>query len=693
MANQTILIIDPDTKVLSVMEVQLRKYGYVVHSSSTEEEALQQIHLSPPDLIISEVSLGDRDGIALCRKLKSEASTSHIPWICLSSDISEKVRTLESGAEEFLIKPIYMADLKDRVESVLQQKQRLGLEQGNGNRFFGRLEEMGLLDLLQIIDVSKRSGRLNIEHKGRKGQLWFQDGELLDATMNHLEGANAIYRLLTWDFGQYEFDFTPPTRENRINESINTIKAEGMSRVAQWNSMCEQLPPLETIFRVEQSTLDERRGRGETLSIEIQQILDLFDGKRTMIEVIDTSTLPDLTSLQHLTQLYFEGLVYEVREALVDEDRPDPVFLESSTPDEPEPPNLPQENSFSTMATQAGEIFPEPPPIVVEGSGTPLPEEGQELLADLYASIAIGDEDPPPPPPPVPQASEDEGPSEDDFSTLFGTDGSYAFDDSEQDFFASLEGDEDEYRPAVVKEPMSGGMKSFLFLLLIAVVGATAMIMKDSVSPLKTSVLASNKMMWHRLELQQRSDAYDVGPLEADWKIEKVDQIESDLSDPDTSKSMKNELTPLKANMKGRKLNKREKKRIAGLLKEAKSMHDLGTPSSYGSAAKLVEEALALQPVNLYGLLLSAKIHLEIDEYRIALQRLEMIKDINPSYENRKLDPSFQKGTIFILIGSALQGLKQPQRALKYYEDYIRLFPKGNHVKEIHRVIPQLQKE
>ena len=45
---------------------------------------------------------------------------------------------------------------------------------------------MGLLDLLQVIEVSKRSGCLSIEHKGQSGSLWFQEGVLHDAEMGHL---------------------------------------------------------------------------------------------------------------------------------------------------------------------------------------------------------------------------------------------------------------------------------------------------------------------------------------------------------------------------------------------------------------------------------------------------------------------------------------------------------------------------
>ena len=87
---------------------------------------------------------------------------------------SKRVDCLTAGADDVLVRPVYMAELKDRAEILLQKRKRKGMEQGAGNRFFGRLEEMGLLDLLQVIEVSKRSGRLQIEHRGQSGYCGFK---------------------------------------------------------------------------------------------------------------------------------------------------------------------------------------------------------------------------------------------------------------------------------------------------------------------------------------------------------------------------------------------------------------------------------------------------------------------------------------------------------------------------------------
>jgi DNA-binding response OmpR family regulator len=126
MANQTILLIDPDTRNLSVMEVQLRKHGYTVQTASEISQALQIIRVTPPDLIICEADVKGESGLELCERLKGEVATSETPFIILSADLGLKVNALETGADDFLAKPVYVGELKDRLEVVLQKKKAAG---------------------------------------------------------------------------------------------------------------------------------------------------------------------------------------------------------------------------------------------------------------------------------------------------------------------------------------------------------------------------------------------------------------------------------------------------------------------------------------------------------------------------------------------------------------------------------------
>ena len=697
MAQQTLLLIDPNTQNLDSMEVQLRKYGYEVATAATVERAIQLIGISPPDLIVSEYSLDSGDATELCKRLKSEVGTQSTPFMMITDHESKRVDCLTAGADDVLVRPIYMAELKDRAEILIQKRKRRGMEQGAGNRFFGRLEEMGLLDLLQVIEVSKRSGCLSIEHKGQSGSLWFQDGVLHDAEMGHLKSRDAVNRLLTWEYGQYEFDFKAAPRPNVIASSLEDIRSVGLRHVDQWNKMCEQLPPLETVFRADPAVINDRP---EPLSRLLKNLIDRFDGRRTALEVINQSNEDDLKVLQGLTQLYFEGLIYEIREVIQEDDAPEPVFLD---PQNAVAPNPEATMSIETMADD-GEYFdippviddePGPPPIDQVSEGE-ISEEGQDLLAELYSAPAESgamDFTPPPVPDEVPT---DLDQADETYSTLFGIDGAFDYDEEEEDFFnGALDEEIDPFAGSKIeKQPMSTSAKVFAALLLGTIAAGVAFSMQDRVYPIELIDRADAHANWHRLELNELPIQYHTEPIDADWKIEVEDSatlVSSLVSKvgiaPDVG------IVSTNTSIKPRKVSKTEKRKISSLLKEAQSLKDEGGKSNYRKGAELADKALALQPTNLHALLLSASIHMELEQDRDALSRLQQIMQIDPTYGNTKVGgPVYASGVVYPLIGSTLQNLGKTSEALKFYEDYLRKFPEGVQAAEIRRLVQSLKR-
>jgi putative two-component system response regulator len=89
------------------------------------EQAEREIRRHPPDLILSDVIMPGRSGYELCRQLKSEPATRLIPFVLITglSDRENKVKGIEAGADDFLNKPIFPAELFARVKSLLKLKE------------------------------------------------------------------------------------------------------------------------------------------------------------------------------------------------------------------------------------------------------------------------------------------------------------------------------------------------------------------------------------------------------------------------------------------------------------------------------------------------------------------------------------------------------------------------------------------
>ena len=173
-------------------------------------------------------------------------------------------------------------------------------------RFSGSLEDMGVVDLLQTFEVSRKSGVARVSDGRREAKIYFRDGKVVDAELGRLRGEEAVYRALILNSGDFEVEFCPVQNEDIIPTSTQGLLMEGMRRVDEWGRQLEQLPALETTFEVDHEQLVERLNE---VPDELNAILRLFDGRRTLLDVIDESPFEDLSTLSTVSKLFFEGLL------------------------------------------------------------------------------------------------------------------------------------------------------------------------------------------------------------------------------------------------------------------------------------------------------------------------------------------------------------------------------------------------
>ncbi|MDD9936774.1 MAG: response regulator, partial [Myxococcales bacterium] len=373
---------DADVRSLRVLEVSLRKAGYSVAACPDAQNALEMLELSKPDLILSDTRLPEMDGFAFVEEIRKHSEWVDIPLIFLSSDVSveSKVRGLEQGVEDYLTKPIYIKEIIARVNLVLQRKQREGLEErttAGKTRFTGSLADMGLVDLLQTIDNSKKSGVLYLSSGANQGAIYFRDGSLVDAELGGLHGEKAVYRMLVWGDGNFEVDFREVRREDVIQTSTQGVLMEGMRRLDEWGRLLEQLPELESVFEVNDEELLERLAE---IPDEINAILRQFDGHRSLMQVVDLCAMDDIEALTAISKLYFEGLIFDTgRKAGSDADEGADEGAHSAETLAPPDIHLseqlvPGEEALAALSTAATAAGPDAPEAGAGDKGTLLPE-------------------------------------------------------------------------------------------------------------------------------------------------------------------------------------------------------------------------------------------------------------------------------------------------------------------------------
>jgi two-component system phosphate regulon response regulator PhoB len=127
-----ILIVDDERDLLSLLDFNLRQAGFETLLAASGQEALQQLRRRVPDLVLLDVMLPDVSGTEICRGVKSDPRTKHVPVMMLTARGEEvdKVVGFELGADDYVTKPFSVRELVLRVRAVLRRGSGAGAPAG-----------------------------------------------------------------------------------------------------------------------------------------------------------------------------------------------------------------------------------------------------------------------------------------------------------------------------------------------------------------------------------------------------------------------------------------------------------------------------------------------------------------------------------------------------------------------------------
>ncbi len=121
--TNTILIVDDEQFNLDILEYSLEEFeNFILIRANNGVVALETVHSKKIDLIILDVSMPEMDGLEVLQKLKAQEITKYIPVIMVTAKTEEKHKALTYGAEDFLLKPIDVIELKLKVQNLLKLK-------------------------------------------------------------------------------------------------------------------------------------------------------------------------------------------------------------------------------------------------------------------------------------------------------------------------------------------------------------------------------------------------------------------------------------------------------------------------------------------------------------------------------------------------------------------------------------------
>ncbi|HEY0753453.1 MAG TPA: response regulator transcription factor [Ktedonobacteraceae bacterium] len=116
-----ILLIDDDTRLTNALRRTLSYEGYQVSTAANGESALTQVRLKPPDLVILDLMLPGIDGLAVCRRLRATGEGMPILMLTARDAVMDRVTGLETGADDYLVKPFAAEELLARIKVLLRR--------------------------------------------------------------------------------------------------------------------------------------------------------------------------------------------------------------------------------------------------------------------------------------------------------------------------------------------------------------------------------------------------------------------------------------------------------------------------------------------------------------------------------------------------------------------------------------------
>jgi DNA-binding response OmpR family regulator len=115
-----LLIIDDEPAILDTVETKMRREGYTTFTAESAEDGMRLFRRVKPDLVILDIMLPQRSGLDFCRAVRKETTTPII-MISAKSEESDRVKGLELGADDYLVKPFSLSELTARVKAVLRR--------------------------------------------------------------------------------------------------------------------------------------------------------------------------------------------------------------------------------------------------------------------------------------------------------------------------------------------------------------------------------------------------------------------------------------------------------------------------------------------------------------------------------------------------------------------------------------------
>lgn len=322
-STHTVLVADSNPNRGERLAEACRDLGMNATNAINGALALEVALAEAPDLIVSEVDLPLVSGHKLSEILRANPRTHAVRFVFLGPEVSVQPR-VEVGDTLVAISSSRAEVLRVIEEQLTRCDRVAALESATqgGEAVSGDLAKLPLADLLQLSHLSRKSGRIELEREGdgehlalegerelREGEHGFivlRDGDILQAETEQVSGEKALFRMLAWREGSFQFTAgRDPDAAAKITAPVRTLLSEGLRQIAEWDRLALQLPPLSATVKLSVQT----RELPHIVHPLTQEVLLLLEHYDRVHDIVDRCSYPDYQVLRTLQTLAQRNMV------------------------------------------------------------------------------------------------------------------------------------------------------------------------------------------------------------------------------------------------------------------------------------------------------------------------------------------------------------------------------------------------
>ena len=299
-----ILIADPDAETVRTLAPALRQRGFQVHGARDGSRALQVAILRFPDLVIFDDRTPLVDARTFVRILRTNPRTERIP-VLLTGENPDPDR-VRLGT--YLAKPFRLDEVLARIEQAFRRLEASRAVAGESREIEGNLAQIPLVDLLQILAVNRKTGRLAVEREDERADVWLREGRVVDARMGEVSGEKALWRLLTRREGQFAFVPGQEAVPERIERKLDELVLEGLRQADEVSRLSPDLPPPHDVLALTVHPSEMPPG----LHPVTEEVVALLARPLAFGDLLDRTHASDLEAMRAVRALLEHGTVRRI---------------------------------------------------------------------------------------------------------------------------------------------------------------------------------------------------------------------------------------------------------------------------------------------------------------------------------------------------------------------------------------------